>query len=279
MDEINLFLKKFIKGKKKQEGYFTAYLQIHWQKIVGHYIAEKSFPECIREDILFLNVVSPSWAHNFLMIKNEILEKIKSEINVIIKDIRFVVKKNIGSIEKKEEEEKIENIVLPKLDENEKINIKTLINEISDEKLSYKFSKLLEKDKIRKKYCLNKGFSICNSCGVQLSYNEKFCVVCNKKKKEKVIENLENMFYEIPWLSYEQAKEKVFVEKNLFLSVKAKCEQSFLAMALKENATNVEKQRYVMLKKNCNIFDLTEETIEKTMQESRRTKRVFTSRP
>lgn len=274
MDEINSFLKGFLKGKNQKEKYYTAYLQVHWREIAGDYICEKSMPKMIKETILFLDVVSSSWAHNFLTIKNDIIKKINSNFNVIIvKDIKFNVKVKLEAIENKNEED--EKIVLPELEEKDRQDIKKMVVNINDQLLSKKLIKVIEKDKQRKIYLIQKGNPLCKMCLVPLSDKGEICATCEKEKKEKIKKELVSMFYNIPWLSYSQARDLLDVEEGLFFSIKDECTRTFFSNAVKENATGSEIKRYVMIKTGCSAFDMTDELIEKTMKNIRGNKRVF----
>ncbi|MDR2006468.1 MAG: DUF721 domain-containing protein [Acidaminococcales bacterium] len=89
MDNVYGSLQKLLGGKENREKYFAAWLKVHWQDVAGE-DAARSFPDNLRNKILFLRVEGSSWAHNLLTRKKEIIDRINSSLNdIIIKDIKF----------------------------------------------------------------------------------------------------------------------------------------------------------------------------------------------
>ena len=277
MDELNSFLNIFLKGKRKKEKYFSAYLQVHWPEIAGEYFYRKSFPKIIKDGILFLDVASPSWAHNFFMVKNEIIKKINDSSNaIIVNDIKFTVKVKLEVTGKQEEQ--IKEKIQVELNDKEIDEIKEILADIDNKMLSDSLCVLITKDKKRKKHFKQSGFSCCIYCEIPLAYAGSICAACEKQLKEKEKEDLIQMFYDIPWLSFEQAKTELSISEGDFFSVKNECTRVFLTHALKEGATNTEIKRYVMIKTACNAFDLTEEIVAQAMEGTRRKKDVSAHR-
>lgn len=60
-----------------------------WGESVGEEIAKNTQPQYIKQGILFVNTVSPVWAHQLTIIKSEILDKINRHLSVPVKDVRF----------------------------------------------------------------------------------------------------------------------------------------------------------------------------------------------
>ncbi|MDR3349820.1 MAG: DUF721 domain-containing protein [Acidaminococcales bacterium] len=92
MDGVYNVLRKLLGGKENREKYFCAWLRANWRDIAGEGAAAKSFPAALRGDILFLRVEGSSRAHDLLMRKKEIIDRINLKLNaIIITDIKFSI--------------------------------------------------------------------------------------------------------------------------------------------------------------------------------------------
>ena len=278
MNNINESINSVLLSKKSKEKYYNAYLQLHWQDVVGSSVAQKSLPNSIQNHILFLNVVGSSWAHNLLMMKNELLKKINLFLQnkIYLQDIKI---NSVAKIEKVElEKQLIEEFQLPDLDTQEQKEILEIVSNTKDSDLFERFFLTLTKDKQYKKLNIQTGFSKCQICGIPLSYYDDTCTVCKKDSIDNAKEALFNLFLQIPWLTWQEAKETVNCTQEQYNIVKNQCEQMFLQKALEKNAKLSNIRRYVMLKTGCSIFSLTDDLINTTMEKVRRSHNVSPSR-
>lgn len=274
MNNINNLINSVLISKKNKEKYYNAYLQLHWQEIVGTSVSQKSLPNSIQNHILFLNVVGSSWAHNLLMMKNELLKKINTFLQnkIYLKDIKI---HSVAKIDKIKIKEKIQKeINLPELDNEEQIAVLDIVNIAKNKDLVNKFFLILTKDKQYKKLNLQTGFKKCVICSVPLSYKDEICTVCKKDNMSKIKEKLLELFLQIPWLTFAEAKETINCNEEQFIQVKKQCEQMFLQKALEKNPKSSNIRRYVMLKTGCSIFSLNDDLITSTMEQVRRSYNV-----
>lgn len=274
MNNINNLINSVLISKKNKEKYYNAYLQLHWQEIVGTSVSQKSLPNSIQNHILFLNVVGSSWAHNLLMMKNELLKKINTFLQnkIYLKDIKI---HSVAKIDKIKIEEKIQKeINLPELDNEEQIAVLDIVNIAKNKDLVNKFFLILTKDKQYKKLNLQTGFKKCVICSVPLSYKDEICTVCKKDNMSKIKEKLLELFLQIPWVTFAEAKETINCNEEQFIQVKKQCEQMFLQKALEKNPKSSNIRRYVMLKTGCSIFSLNDDLITSTMEQVRRSYNV-----
>ena len=118
MKQIEMTILKIVKSKAGKEKFLVYYLSNNWLEICGANIAKHSKPNRIERGILFVNTDSSAWSHNLLMMKTQLLGKIKKSVgeigslrnpDLIIKDIMFFN----GTITKKNVQE--EKTVEPKL--------------------------------------------------------------------------------------------------------------------------------------------------------------------
>jgi predicted nucleic acid-binding Zn ribbon protein len=90
MDGVKESLQQLLGGKENREKYLAAWLQANWQDMVGAGAAARSYPAALRDKVLFLRVDGSSWAHDLLMQKKDIVDKINLSLNdIIIKDIKL----------------------------------------------------------------------------------------------------------------------------------------------------------------------------------------------
>ena len=114
-----------------------------WNEIVGESVAAHSQPHSIRNRILFIDVVHPTWMQQLQFLKPTLLEKVNAFLGeALIQDIRFKLGKiflNISASPK----------TLPMEDENldkETLNrIESLLQEIDDEEVRNSLREVLIK--------------------------------------------------------------------------------------------------------------------------------------
>lgn len=67
-----------------------------WEEIVGEQIAQRAFPEVIRDGTLYVKVTSSAWAQELTFQKSVILSRVKRFCDNPhdLRDVRFVTGKN-----------------------------------------------------------------------------------------------------------------------------------------------------------------------------------------
>ncbi len=275
--EIDGIINKILGSKKKREQYCSALLKLRWSEIAGLQIAKKSSPGRLDNGVLFLKVAGSAWAHNLLTMKKEFLAKINAFSPVIalkikIDDIKIV---NVAKIEEPAQlVQEAEELSLPDLTDEEISKIEEKVFPMQNQILASSISRIMIKDRKRQKYYWQTNGRRCEICGAVLSYKKKRCVVCEKDKVQKDNEKLSAVFYDLPWIEYQDAQKEVICSYSEFVSVQQECRQKFLLRALAKNAKNSDIRRYVMIKTGCPIVLLTEKIVDSTMEEARRLNHV-----
>ncbi|MBF0491768.1 MAG: DUF721 domain-containing protein [Deltaproteobacteria bacterium] len=77
---IASLLSKTLKGLNLESKLKRHSVWSHWDKIVGKTIAEKAWPSRLMEDTLVVKVINASWMNELSFMKQQILEKIQTEI-------------------------------------------------------------------------------------------------------------------------------------------------------------------------------------------------------
>ena len=275
--EIDGIINNILSNKKSREKYCAALLKIHWPQIIGEKVAERSCPTKIDNGVLFLQVVGSAWAQNLFIMKKELLGKINVFPAIIslkskISDLRITsvpkIERDLLPVEEETE------IVLPELTQEELSQAYEAVAVMRDEALASNVARVLIKDKRHKKYHWQKTGSRCEKCGAVLAYKRARCVVCDKDLAQKKKEQLLWLLADTPWLEYADAQKETECSRLEFFSAKEECRQKFLLRALAKNASNSDISRYVMIKTGCPIFLLTQDLVDKTMEEARRSNHV-----
>jgi hypothetical protein len=271
MDGVEKSLIKLLGNKKNKEQYFLAWLHKEWEFLCGGAAARRLLPEKVRNDVLFVAAATASWAHNFLTMKEEFIRKINEEKAGIIKirDIKTSVKNLEAAAAATDEEPARRAEPWPELSAGEKKQLtKTarLLNDSALRKTLYRILCLLER---RKKLFAARGYSSC-ACGVQLYYRTDKCPVCRKEENRRTRLRVAALLRQVPWLTWQEARECVPVDKEDFFQVKEEYERVFLRRALDKRARKADILDYVMLKNNCPIERLTDELVNSTMEKARR---------
>ncbi len=277
MNNVNLIVKKMLKSKINKENYYLAYLQVHWQDLVGEKIAQKTQPDMLKSNTLFLNTTSSAWANNLLIIKNDIIDKLNSIIDFKLKDIKtFVVAKLISY---KQEDLQEQQKLLSNLSQLEEKKIREDLQNVKDDDLYQKLFCVIYKDIQKKNFCLKEKFEKCQICGVQLVKKDvKLCFVCMYEQKQEFKALVMKMIFDTPFISFEQVKEEFSITKEKFLSIRKECLQILFNKINIKNPSKNDVTRYLMLKNNCDLSSLTDDIVENTIKKIRRRNNVSSFR-
>ncbi|MBI4744327.1 MAG: DUF721 domain-containing protein [Actinobacteria bacterium] len=146
--KLDNIIKDVIKNKKiKRKIKENAIIDI-WKELVGENVANISKPIKIEGNILFVDIISSTWAQELKFFENKILNDIKNKMNLNIKKIFFNIKDIKGNKKEENIREKYKKISLSEIDIL-KIN-NNLIN-IEDENIKQKIKEVMIKDEIFKR--------------------------------------------------------------------------------------------------------------------------------
>jgi hypothetical protein len=94
MDLIGNVIFEILKKNGKEEVYFEGILKIKWTDIVGKTIANESFPELLKNKILYVSCKNPAFKQEIFFLKKRIIERINNLLNkTIIKDIKVSIRR------------------------------------------------------------------------------------------------------------------------------------------------------------------------------------------
>lgn len=146
--KIDNIIKDVIKNKKiKRKIKENAIIDI-WKELVGEKISDISKPNKIENDILFVDIISSTWAQELKFFENKILNDIKNKMNLNIKKIYF----NIKDIKEPKKEENIkEKYKKNNLGEIDILKINNNLTNIKDENIKQKIKEIMIKDEIFKR--------------------------------------------------------------------------------------------------------------------------------
>ena len=286
MKQIAKTILKIVKSKAGKEKFLVHYLRNNWVDICGTNIAKHSKPNRIERGILFVNTDSSAWAHNLLMMKQQLLGKIKqsmSEIgslrnnDLVIKDIMFFT----GSIINKHEQE--EKLSEPKLfyrplNEEENREIEKKASQLSNPAIRNVFYKIMKNDKKRKKAVLETSNKQCRKCGVPIMGEEDYCPACERERKSALWLKIAEILHSAPWLSYEECINYVNCDKMLFSEIKSNIRSKVYLKIANEGCTAEDKAFAALLELGIVPEKLTDELIEETVEKLRRNIYVSSSR-
>ena len=286
MKQIEMTILKIVKSKAGKEKFLVYYLSNNWLEICGANIAKHSKPNRIERGILFVNTDSSAWSHNLLMMKTQLLGKIKKSVgeigslrnpDLIIKDIMFFN----GTIKKKNVQE--EKTVEPKLaysplGEEEKAEIEKKASQLSDPDIRNIFCRIMQDDKKRKKAVLENFKKQCKKCGVPIMGDEHYCPACERERKSALWLKTAEILHSAPWLSYEECINYVNCDKMLFSEIKSNIRSKVYLKIAEEGCTAEDKVFATLLELGIVPEKLTDELIEETVERLRRNIYVSSSR-
>lgn len=286
MKQIEMTILKIVKSKSGKEKFLVYYLSNNWLEICGANIAKHSKPNRIERGILFVNTDSSAWSHNLLMMKTQLLGKIKKSVgeigslrnpDLIIKDIMFFN----GTITKKtvQEEKTVEpKLAYSPLGEEEKAEIEKKASQLSDPDMRNIFCRIMQDDKKRKKAVLENFKKQCKKCGVPIMGDEHYCPACERERKSALWLKTAEILHSAPWLSYEECLNYVNCDKMLFSEIKSNIRSKVYLKIAEEGCTAEDKVFATLLELGIVPEKLTDELIEETVERLRRNIYVSSSR-
>lgn len=286
MKQIEMTILKIVKSKAGKEKFLVYYLSNNWLDICGANIAKHSKPNRIERGILFVNTDSSAWSHNLLMMKTQLLGKIKKSVgeigslrnpDLIIKDIMFFN----GTITKKtvQEEKTVEpKLAYSPLGEEEKAEIEKKASQLSDPDIRNIFCRIMQDDKKRKKAVLENFKKQCKKCGVPIMGDEHYCPACERERKSALWLKTAEILHSAPWLSYEECLNYVNCDKMLFSEIKSNIRSKVYLKIAEEGCTAEDKVFATLLELGIVPEKLTDELIEETVERLRRNIYVSSSR-
>ena len=286
MKQIEMTILKIVKSKAGKEKFLVYYLNNNWLDICGANIAKHSKPNRIERGILFVNTDSSAWSHNLLMMKTQLLGKIKKSVgeigslrnpDLIIKDIMFfngtITKKNV------QEEKTVEpKLAYSPLGEEEKAEIEKKASQLSDPDIRNIFCRIMQDDKKRKKAVLENFKKQCKKCGVPIMGDEHYCPACERERKSALWLKTAEILHSAPWLSYEECLNYVNCDKMLFSEIKSNIRSKVYLKIAEEGCTAEDKVFATLLELGKKKKKLTDELIEETVERLRRNIYVSSSR-
>ena len=286
MKQIEMTILKIVKSKAGKEKFLVYYLSNNWLEICGANIAKHSKPNRIERGILFVNTDSSAWSHNLLMMKTQLLGKIKKSVGeigslrnpyLIIKDIMFfngtITKKNV------QEEKTVEpKLAYSPLGEEEKAEIEKKASQLSDPDIRNIFCRIMQDDKKRKKAVLENFKRQCKKCGVPIMGDEHYCPACERERKSALWLKTAEILHSAPWLSYEECLNYVNCDKMLFSEIKSNIRSKVYLKIAEEGCTAEDKVFATLLELGIVPEKLTDELIEETVERLRRNIYVSSSR-
>ena len=286
MKQIEMTILKIVKSKSGKEKFLVYYLSNNWLDICGANIAKHSKPNRIERGILFVNTDSSAWSHNLLMMKTQLLGKIKKSVgeigslrnpDLIIKDIMFfngtITKKNV------QEEKTVEpKLAYSPLGEEEKAEIEKKASQLSDPDIRNIFCRIMQDDKKRKKAVLENFKKQCKKCGVPIMGDEHYCPACERERKSALWLKTAEILHSAPWLSYEECLNYVNCDKMLFSEIKSNIRSKVYLKIAEEGCTAEDKVFATLLELGIVPEKLTDELIEETVERLRRNIYVSSSR-
>ena len=286
MKQIEMTILKIVKSKAGKEKFLVYYLSNNWLDMCGANIAKHSKPNRIERGILFVNTDSSAWSHNLLMMKTQLLGKIKKSVgeigslrnpDLIIKDIMFFN----GTITKKtvQEEKTVEpKLAYSPLGEEEKAEIEKKASQLSDPDIRNIFCRIMQDDKKRKKAVLENFKRQCKKCGVPIMGDEHYCPACERERKSALWLKTAEILHSAPWLSYEECLNYVNCDKMLFSEIKSNIRSKVYLKIAEEGCTAEDKVFATLLELGIVPEKLTDELIEETVERLRRNIYVSSSR-
>ena len=286
MKQIEMTILKIVKSKAGKEKFLVYYLSNNWLEICGANIAKHSKPNRIERGILFVNTDSYAWSHNLLMMKTQLLGKIKKSVgeigslrnpDLIIKDIMFFN----GTITKKtvQEEKTVEpKLAYSPLGEEEKAEIEKKASQLSYPDIRNIFCRIMQDYKKRKKAVLENFKKQCKKCGVPIMGDEHYCPACERERKSALWLKTAEILHSAPWLSYEECINYVNCDKMLFSEIKSNIRSKVYLKIAEEGCTAEDKVFATLLELGIVPEKLTDELIEETVERLRRNIYVSSSR-
>lgn len=121
MTAMSEIIKKICEKLSRQEGYQRAWLEKHWEEVVGKPASRHSMPRMVRNQILYINVDSSTWNQALFIDKRRLVQKVNQcFITKIIHDLKLQMG-NDGDFSGSEEKVKVDGFAV--MMENRKSNL------------------------------------------------------------------------------------------------------------------------------------------------------------
>ncbi|MBP3401331.1 MAG: DUF721 domain-containing protein [Selenomonadales bacterium] len=263
---------------KKQ--YIEQSVKYYWKDIVGDDVARHVSCGKFSRGTLTVHADSSVWSHQVLMMKRTLIKKINEFAgDKIVKDIRI----QTGYQAKFREINKD----LPNLDhylnqitlEEETIqDIKKKTASVTDDKLRYKLTSILEKQKKLDKLKVAHGYHPCSICGTLCEKKEMYCIGCRRQKRQEKQTKIKTTLLGAPFLTYAKLSSIVPCTNTEYQEIKADLIDQ-TAKKLREGDTS-DMTRYLiaMLVTGMTPDIITEDTVNKVVLKFRGKMYVPTSR-
>ncbi|MBF0407627.1 MAG: DUF721 domain-containing protein [Candidatus Riflebacteria bacterium] len=167
-----------------------------WKSIVGPETAEHVFPSKIRGKTLFVTCSNSQWLYTMVFLKINIIEKIKSTLNIEF----TTIKGDIGKIKP------------PVIQQNSEIDdfsdwqnepVPDIPKKLPAETLN-RIRELAGKLSVRRKWFEKKGYHLCCKCNATMILGkEDTCAVCLFNEKQEFLVKVRSALSEAPWINYE----------------------------------------------------------------------------
>lgn len=211
LESIQKFLISSLGKKENQDKVHLKMLYQEWPTIVGHQLAQRSYPYQIKGKELWVYADPGAWLQNLTLMSGMILKK----INQWWGEERFSSLKVLGrrSQQKEETEEKIpikktgpeKRKYIPNPEE-----IRQAEHEIpvfQDEVLRKKAIEALSLLKAKERIAKEQSLPTCNQCGIGIEKGEIVCPICEADEKRKKREQARKQLRTFPWLSTKELAE------------------------------------------------------------------------
>ncbi|GIW23098.1 MAG: hypothetical protein KatS3mg068_2105 [Candidatus Sericytochromatia bacterium] len=187
MSELEKISETFIKIKNQISHINYSYDILNlWSNIVGEQFSKNTFPIKFDKGIIYVSVSSNVWLNQINFFKLEIIKKYNEYYkNQLIKDIKFLIKKNDNLNNNN-------NFPTKKINNNKEIKIKLEILKEEDRKYIDKCVAIIEDNNLRVKLenffsiirrreltLIKKGWKRCKKCNILFnSNNDDYCKFC-----------------------------------------------------------------------------------------------------
>ncbi|MBI5026759.1 MAG: DUF721 domain-containing protein [Nitrospirae bacterium] len=133
-------LRGFLKGLGSESALTINAIRKKWEDIVGKTVSVHTYPDGLRNNMLFVLVDTPQWMHHLSFYKQEILEKLNT---FGVKDVRF----KVGKLPEQDPGLRIQGskaVLQKNLTKEDTMYIEDTVDAIKDDDLKIKLRRLLQ---------------------------------------------------------------------------------------------------------------------------------------
>ena len=268
------------KTKAMQKKYTEQTVKYHWKDIVGDDVARHVSCGIFSRGTLTVHTDSSVWSHQVLMKKRELMKKINEFAgDKIVKDIRIQTGYQAKFREINKDLPNLDHYLNQiTLEEDMIQEIKAKTASVTDDKLKYKLTSILEKQKKLDKLKVAHGYHPCRICGTLCEKKETYCNSCRRQKRQEKRNKIKMTLLGAPFLTYAKLNSIVPCTNTEYQEEKADLIDQ-TAKKLREGDTS-EMTRYLlaMLVTGMTPDVIKEETVEKIVLRFRGKTYVPTSR-